>query len=646
MKADLPANERARLLALAALDVVGSDPSPVLDGIARIVSQLMGTPFALVSLVTEHEQWFKASVGLAGVTSTPRDVAFCAHAILGTRPMVVEDAATDPRFADNPLVTGPVGIRFYAGAPLVTRDGMALGTLCAIDRKPCTPTAEQLATLQCLASVVTALMEAEADRRELARTQAALQHRERLLDASFASMAEGLVVQGADGRIIEANAAAAAVLGLTREQLLGKTSVDPDWRAIHEDGSDYPGEAHPAMVTLRTGEALRNQIMGVRSGGRPLRWISINSTPLRSAGNPELGAVVATFVDVTERQRLSAELHEAKSALEGILNSVPARITSWRTDYTNRFVNHRAAAEFGIDPATAPGMHASQVIGEPRYLRARPYIDAALAGVAQSHDQVDPQKDGSTRLSQVSYIPEIIDGQVVGLFALGIDVTDVRESYRRIQDLSQRLESVRETERRAVALQLHEGIAQDLFAARLGLNELARHATGRAGVLAVLGPLTQAFDQCIRATRELAEDLWPTTLANLNLTEALSVYAARFGRLANLSIVVHERSHKPPLEERVRLVLFRGVQEALTNVARHARATAVEISLSAEAGRIHLHVSDDGTGTAGDPWRKPGSLGLIGLRERFTALGGAVEISASVPHGTILSLSLPLSSPA
>jgi PAS domain S-box-containing protein len=159
VKAALPADEAQRLVRLRALTVLDSAPEPLFDSFARLAAQIAGTPIALVSLVDEQRQWFKANLGLPGVQQTPRDMAFCAHAILGHDVMEVPNAQLDPRFADNPLVTGEPGIRFYAGTPLTLPSGERLGTLCVIDRAPRQLSAAQRTQLAELAQgVVQALL--------------------------------------------------------------------------------------------------------------------------------------------------------------------------------------------------------------------------------------------------------------------------------------------------------------------------------------------------------------------------------------------------------------------------------------------------------------------------------------------------------
>jgi diguanylate cyclase (GGDEF)-like protein len=128
-------HEAERLTALRSLGILGSPPDPDLDALCRLAAELLGTPTVAVSLVDAERQWFVAGVGTFAV-STPRDAAFCNHAIRSDEILVVEDAGLDRRFARNPLVTGAPGIRFYAGAPLSLRHGVRLGTLCLIDTQP------------------------------------------------------------------------------------------------------------------------------------------------------------------------------------------------------------------------------------------------------------------------------------------------------------------------------------------------------------------------------------------------------------------------------------------------------------------------------------------------------------------------------
>jgi two-component system, sensor histidine kinase len=133
--AALPDNEGARLAALRAYHILDTDPEPAFDRLTRMAGVLLKTPICLISLVDETRQWFKARYGL-DAKETPRELAFCAHAILSERVFEVPDALHDERFAHNPLVTGAPDIRFYAGAPLIAPDGHRLGTFCVIDREP------------------------------------------------------------------------------------------------------------------------------------------------------------------------------------------------------------------------------------------------------------------------------------------------------------------------------------------------------------------------------------------------------------------------------------------------------------------------------------------------------------------------------
>ncbi|MEM6850721.1 MAG: GAF domain-containing protein [Pseudomonadota bacterium] len=133
--APLPTCEANRLKALARYNILDTNAEEAFDRVARIAKMSFDVPMALVSLVDRDRQWFKSHLGIEA-EETPRDQAFCAHAILRRDVMVVEDASQDDRFRDNPLVTGQPFIRFYAGAPIVTQDDFALGTLCVIDTKP------------------------------------------------------------------------------------------------------------------------------------------------------------------------------------------------------------------------------------------------------------------------------------------------------------------------------------------------------------------------------------------------------------------------------------------------------------------------------------------------------------------------------
>ncbi|WLQ17207.1 ATP-binding protein [Hahella aquimaris] len=212
----IPENETQRLACLHSLCILDTEPEQRFDRITRLAASLFNVPIALVSLVDAERQWFKSKVGLSAA-ETGRNISFCGHAILQREVLYVPNALKDPRFSDNPLVSGPPYIRFYAGAPLSLDDTHRIGTLCLIDVRPRRFSPEQLQRLQDLAGWV----ERELHMLRLAELSHMNAHQEAYLTSILQAVVEGIVTVNAEGVIEAANQAMKEMLRVSSEQLNG-----------------------------------------------------------------------------------------------------------------------------------------------------------------------------------------------------------------------------------------------------------------------------------------------------------------------------------------------------------------------------------------------------------------------------------------
>ncbi len=221
-----PPDEVQRLNVLHALNLLDTPAEAVFDRITRLAAQVLNVPIALVSLVDADRQWFKSCAGLDAV-ETPREVAFCAHAIMQAAPLIVADATQDVRFSANPLVTGDPNIRFYAGVPLRSAGGLAIGTLCAIDSKPRQFSADETNILIDLAALVSKEVQLrEAMILSHTHSKQAIEAVEARFRTVFERAGVGIALVAPDGGWIRVNEALCQIVGYSEDELIKLTFQD------------------------------------------------------------------------------------------------------------------------------------------------------------------------------------------------------------------------------------------------------------------------------------------------------------------------------------------------------------------------------------------------------------------------------------
>jgi diguanylate cyclase (GGDEF)-like protein/PAS domain S-box-containing protein len=297
--------EAQRLALLAAYGVMDTPADPVLDTIVRIASRLLGVPIGLVSLVDDQRQWFKARTGLE-VAQTARDIAFCDRVVRSESELVVEDALADPRFADNPLVTGSPHVRFYVGMPLRMPEDHVLGTLCAIDSEPRRLQPLELQQLRDLAAVAVARIVALRSETHLVHSQAELVTHHRFFESSL----DLYCVASLDGYFIELNQRWFDALGWSGEELRSRPFID----FVHPD--DVADTRYALQRLAAQGDLMRFRNRYRRADGS-WAWLEWNAI----APAPWENRIFASARDVTGLVEAEAALRRQNGLLALISDS-------------------------------------------------------------------------------------------------------------------------------------------------------------------------------------------------------------------------------------------------------------------------------------------------------------------------------------
>jgi hypothetical protein len=377
-------------------------------------------------------------------------------------------------------------------------------------------------------------------------------------------------------------------------------------------------------------------------------WIDTRLVPIRDAQQAVV-AVMGIVRDVSYRRAAHQAMSEREAYLRAMLDNFPYLV--WLKDRDSRFltVNQTFARSCGkARAADLVGLTDFDVW--PRELAERYVADdrQVIAHRGQVFVEEPILDRGTTRWFETFKTPVLDEeGRVLGTTGFARDITerrqmdkDLRDSREQLRALAAHVEQVREQERVRMAREIHDELGQSLTCMGMDLAFLDKHLPGDGPAKARVQALSALVKETIQTVRRISSELRPSMLDDLGLCAALEWLARDFEERTHIACRVTTPEEIPMAPERATAV-FRICQEALTNVARHARAASVEVELAEARGCLTLRVHDDGRGITPDEIARPGSLGLLGMRERAGLLGGKTEISGQPGAGTTVLVTLP-----
>jgi signal transduction histidine kinase len=653
VKAGKEAREAERLATLEYLRAVRPGVDHVLQELVDEVRGAYGTDLCMVNLNLSDVQYFRAWSGelhpeLAEARRDALEHSMCKYVVNTETPLIVRDFLATEEFREQHWHVN-YGIRFYAGTPLITSDGHAIGTLCLLNTRSVAFGEEQIRVLGAFARAVVGRLEllGALEREQAAKEEEAQRRQE--LQQTLDSLSAHIAILDESGEII-------AVNGM--------------WRAFAESNGCDPGRVSEGANYLRvcesaTGlhaeeaaafaEGVRDVLTGRRSNFEmeypchsptERRWFMGRVTPYFC--NERAWAVVA-HENTTERKLAEEALRDQKVQLETILDQAADAIIVCDDEGRFTFANAAAGRMALQDPEGTTLDTNPEVWGVAHYTDGRRVpleewpISRALQGeTTLGRDVRMIRPDGSHYDALISAAPlNNADGDLVGAVAGLLDITEYKRAEGERDRLRQQEIEVRaqNEERRRIARDLHDVVLQDLSGALQSLR-LTHLRSKNAGPGLELEEELEALGRASSGLRGAIYDLRHEGESSfVESVESLVEVNRRLTPERQIALTIGE-GLRGALPRKIGVELLRVLREILTNARRHSGARKIEVRLWTEGDTLVVEVADDGRGF--DPAVAQGGVGLVGMRERVEALGGEVEVSSRPGNGTEVTVRVPL----
>ena len=648
MTADTDVEEANRLASLDALNILDTEPETTFDGLVEVAAEICEVPISLISLIDMNRQWFKSNTGLEGTTETPKDVAFCAHAIKDAKDILeIPDATADTRFYQNPLVTGDPNIRFYAGAKLTLGDGATVGTLCVIDRKPRQLTDKQRMVLRKLAAAVVDLLEARKTAEELTVSESRFRG---LCDAAPL----GVFSSNSRGACVYTNTLCQNLLGKSEQKILGWGWQD----SIHNE--DKENILSELQKTLQEKRIFSGEFRIVDDSGVTRHARAIVAPTETSKGM--LSGSVGIIEDTTQKTLENKALTEERSRLAAIIKGTGAGTWEWNVQTGEFRVNQRFKEISGHPKHSFSTVEATRSLVHPDDLKdSDKALNNHLEGKTRRYDFERRIKHNDDSWGWVLDCGQIVtrtdDGQPEWLFGTRLDI---HERKRQAEQLSIAKEQMATDQRRTALTQerlrlardMHDTLAHSLMAllTQIRVVRKLRKKLPEVELEHELENLEQVAVSGIAEARAAITQIRHNDVNEIGLDGAIQSLCDRFSEHTEIKTRVRIDKNDSALVQQHAETLFRITEEALHNVERHSKATLVSIELlpipSAPTPTedkentqqsFRLTITDNGVGFS-HSGNQPGHYGIRGMEEQAALINGELTVKSKPVYGATISV--------